>query len=89
MEMKALFDSLDAIETIEMLQRPRLFARRRLYRNRLDFFTKYDEKDFFIRFRLSKQNVLFLLEKIEQHLEYHDNLIFCFANLLITDIVAR
>lgn len=67
------FENLEAIETVELISNPRLFTRPRIYRERPDYFTKYDEKDFFIRYRLSKDSVLFLLEQIEQHLEYPDN----------------
>ena len=72
-ELGDFCDSLDAIDALTMVQRPNLFARKRLYRERPDFFTQYYDKDFFVRYRLTKQSVLFLLEKIERFLEFPDD----------------
>lgn len=67
------FDSMDAIETVNLLSSSNVFRRPRIYRERVDLFTKYDDKDFVQRFRLTKASVLYLLDKIEHNLEYFDN----------------
>lgn len=64
-------DQLDAIDTIENINN--VFRRPRIYRERPDFFAKYDDVDFFRRYRLSKESVLFLLEKIKVFLEFPSN----------------
>lgn len=61
-------DRLDAIDTIENIYH--VFRRPRVYRVRPDFFAKYDDVDFFRRYRLSKESVRFLLEKIAVYLEF-------------------
>lgn len=68
-----LFDALDAIEDVELVNNRSLFRRNRLYRERSRDFTKYDNIDFFIRYRLSKESVLFILRKIEHLLEFHND----------------
>ena len=72
-EISDLFEAFDAIETVEILTNASLFTRPHIYRERQDYFTKYDDKDFFIRYRLSKASVLFLLQQIEHLLEYPNN----------------
>lgn len=44
--------------------------RPRWLKERIDLFEYYDDRDFTIRFRLSKEATLFLLTKIEHKLEY-------------------
>lgn len=44
--------------------------RPRWIRERNDYFDNYDDRDFAIRFRLSKEATLCLLSKIEHQLEY-------------------
>lgn len=41
--------------------------RRKVYRNRVDCYNKYNESEFFERFRLTKETVAALLDQI-QHL---------------------
>lgn len=44
-----------------------IYVRRpKIYRQRTDCFEKYDELDFYQRFRLRKETVLCLLNKIEE-----------------------
>lgn len=71
--LSEFFDSLEAVETVELLASPRFFTRPRVYRERPDFFTQYDDKDFFVRYRLSKDSVIFVLQKLEHILEYPDD----------------
>ncbi|CAK1592206.1 unnamed protein product [Parnassius mnemosyne] len=47
--------------------------RPRWIRERNNYFDNYDDRDFAIRFRLSKEATLCLLSKIEHHLEYSSN----------------
>lgn len=54
-------DCLDAIDTTENVYH--VFRKPRVYRERPDFFAKYDDADLFRRYRLSKESLLFLLEK--------------------------
>lgn len=72
-EIMDFIESLEVMEIPEVIFNRSLYTRPRLYRERPDYFTKYDDLDFFRRYRLSKDSVLFLLEKIEQHLEFKDN----------------
>lgn len=44
--------------------------RPQIVRQRFNPFEEYDDKDFFIRFRLSKATVLYILELIEGALEH-------------------
>ncbi|KAK7870237.1 hypothetical protein R5R35_003506 [Gryllus longicercus] len=44
--------------------------RPRWVRERMDWFSNYDDRDFVTRFRLSKASALFLLERIEADSEY-------------------
>ncbi|XP_053604215.1 putative nuclease HARBI1 [Plodia interpunctella] len=68
-----LFEDLEALEAIELINNRRLFTRPRIYRERSKDFVKYDDKDFFIRYRLSKESVLFILQEIENQLEFNDD----------------
>lgn len=72
-DLSQFLESLEAVETVEMISNQGLLKRPRVYRARADDFGKYDEKDFFMRYRLSKQSVLYLLEKIEHCLEFKDD----------------
>lgn len=47
-----------------------IVRRPRWLRERCDFFELYDEVDFKIHFRLSKQSAMYVLELIENRLEY-------------------
>lgn len=58
-ELNDFFEAFDAIETVETLSNSSLFRRPHIYRERQDYFTKYDDKDFFTRYRLSKASVLY------------------------------
>lgn len=60
-------DSVDAIFNVNHIRRPKI------YRARPNYFEKFEDLDFFRRYRLSKSTVLFILEKIEHKLEYPDN----------------
>ncbi|KAH9638842.1 hypothetical protein HF086_012795 [Spodoptera exigua] len=57
----------------ELLSDRHLYGRPRIYRERSKDFEKYDDTDFFIRYRLSKESVIFILKNIEHLLEFHDN----------------
>lgn len=72
--MENIFDFLDRLDAIDAIENIyHVFRRPRIYRERPDFFAKYDDVDFFRRYRLSKESVLFLLEKIEVFLEFPSN----------------
>lgn len=47
--------------------------RPRWIKERANYFEDYDDKDFAVRFRLSKEATLCLLAKIEYKLEYSSN----------------
>lgn len=47
--------------------------RPRWIRERNDYFDNYDDRDFAVRFRLSKEATLSLLSKIEHQLEYNSS----------------
>lgn len=72
-EMEDLLEYIEVLETVELIANDRIMARPRLFRERPDFFSKYDDADFLSRYRLSKETVLFLLDKIEPCLEYSDD----------------
>lgn len=72
-DLYEFLDNLEAIENVQLIYNVALARRPRIFRERADHFDRYDEKDFFIRYRLSKPNVLFILEKIDHLLEYKDN----------------
>ena len=56
----------------EWLQNERI-RRPRWIKHRSNYFYEYDDLDFVIRFCLSKQSVLSILEQIEQELEFPSN----------------
>lgn len=56
-------DDEDILEYVHMINRPR---RARLVRERPNHFEKWDDQDFFARFRLSKQTVRRLVTEIEE-----------------------
>ncbi|XP_028039897.1 putative nuclease HARBI1 isoform X2 [Bombyx mandarina] len=72
-DLTLFLESLEAVESLQLVSSNSVFRRPRLYRQRTEDFEKYDDKDFVFRYRLSKETVLFLLEKIEHLLEYKDN----------------
>lgn len=58
-------DILENIDTLDcIVRRPKIFKERRNY------FEEYDDVDFCTRFRLSKESVLYVLDFIEDKLEY-------------------
>lgn len=65
-------DFIDTIEAIELITDRVLWDRPRIFRERTDYFQKYDDLDFF-RFRLTKRSVLFLLTKIESKIEFQED----------------
>ncbi|XP_037972328.2 putative nuclease HARBI1 [Plutella xylostella] len=66
-------DFIDTIEAIELITDRVLWDRPRIFRERTDYFQKYDDLDFFRRFRLTKRSVLFLLTKIESKIEFQED----------------
>lgn len=48
-------------------------ARPRLVRTRPNFFEQYDEVDFFKRYRMHKSTALWVLDQIDEELEYTSN----------------
>lgn len=59
-----LTDDEDFLELV--LQVPRA---PKIYRDRIDYFTRCSDKDFRIRFRLSKEVVRFLISEISNEIE--------------------
>lgn len=67
-------EALEALEDVELMSSRSFLRRTRIYRERSKDFHKYDEKDFFLRYRLSKESILYsILQKIEHLLEFHDD----------------
>lgn len=72
-KMETFLEDLEEIENLEIITNPRFHYRPRIFRKRPNFFVKFDDIDFFKRYRLSKSSVIFILDKIEALLEYKDN----------------
>ena len=66
LEEEILEDDIDMLDLIENGFPRRVFVRK-------NHFQDMDELNFFKRFRLYKNTVLFVLEQIEQELEYDHN----------------
>ncbi|CAH1971959.1 unnamed protein product [Acanthoscelides obtectus] len=65
-DIDAMFDDDDDAEIVEFLEYER---RPYIVREREDFFHSLDDIDFFVRFRLKKITVLYILSLIEEELE--------------------
>jgi hypothetical protein len=64
----------EMLEFLEFVDNNNIQPRRpRRMRPRPDHMTEWDEKDFVLRFRLKKANVISLLEMINQELETRTN----------------
>lgn len=63
MDVDALVDDLDDLEELEALQD--LEQQRRLLQDRMDPFRMYSNEDFLKRYRLSKEAVLSLAQRLE------------------------
>lgn len=48
-------------------------VRRKVYRERVDHFNKWNERDFYDRFRFTKEFVVLILEKIKEQLILKSN----------------
>lgn len=72
-DLEKYFEALEAVELVDVVDNGAMWNRPRIFRERADHFERYDEVDFKMRYRLSKETVLFVLEKIEHILEFRDN----------------
>ncbi|XP_011858462.1 PREDICTED: putative nuclease HARBI1 [Vollenhovia emeryi] len=74
--MQGLWDLLYDEDDEEMEQGervPRVLRVRHMFRPRINYFEELDEKRFVYRFRLSKQSVIMLLNRIQHRLEHVTN----------------
>jgi len=62
--------SEDEVNFVQHLDRPRVV---RIHRNRTNQFTKWDDMEFYRRFRLSKNVVNIILERLRERLESPTN----------------
>lgn len=58
-----LTDDEDFVEAVEVLINARRHPKK--YRDRMDHFVKWNDKEFVQRFRLSKQGVRFIINQVE------------------------
>lgn len=65
MEVVERIDEVDVVDQIN-----NILIVPRFIRNRTDYFNYYDDLNFVQRFRLAKQTTLFVLELIEEDIEY-------------------
>lgn len=72
MNNEDLFEFLEFLENVnDMEMHPN--TRPRVIRPRINNFQKYDDLDFFKRYRMSKETFLLILHQIDEELEYDSN----------------
>ncbi|XP_031334620.1 putative nuclease HARBI1 [Photinus pyralis] len=70
MELHALTDDEDFLEVINIIGRRRAA---KIYRHRDNHFTKWNDKEFLNRFRLSKDSVRFVIDLIQEEISHPTN----------------
>lgn len=69
MSTEDLFEFLHFIDSVTDMDLPSTI-KPQLLRRRAEYFKNYDDHDFFKRYRMTKNTVLFILDQINEELEF-------------------